>query len=152
MSTLVQRGEVIDCSNPKLDVFTTVSGVKTNVAELEFAIFDIVDEQNPVQTFPPVGFQPVDPLNDCPAGQRLSTGRYTAVWTVPLTEPLTNHKITWRFRLNSGDPWQEFEQPFNVVTVAGSTGPVDVAEFRCRFPDFADTDQFPAELWSSACR
>lgn len=146
MSTLVERGEVIDCSNPKLDLFITLSGVLTNPFDLEFAIFDIADPMNPVQTFPVAGFQSVDPGNDCPVGQRLSTGRFTAVWTVPLTEPLTNHKITWRFRLNSGDPQQEFEQPFDVVTIAGASDPVDVTAFRTRFPDFADPAQWPASL------
>lgn len=146
MSTLVERNEVIDCSNPKLDLFTTLNGVLTDVAELEFAIFDIVDPMNPVQTYPVAGFESLDPLNDCPVGQRLGTGHYTALWTVDAAEPLTNHKITWRFRLNLGDPQQEFEQPFNVVSAAGSTDPVDVAAFRTRFPDFADPNQFSADL------
>jgi hypothetical protein len=102
----------------------------------------------PVQTFPVAGFQAVDPGNNCPVGQRLSTGRFTSVWPVPLTEPLTNHKITWRFREVSGGIQQEFEQPFNVVSVAGAADPTDVAAFRARFPDFADPAQFPASLIS----
>ncbi len=146
MTTLVERGEVIDCSNPKLDIFTTLNSVLANVAELSFAIFDINAPATPVQTFPVAGFEAVDPLNDCPVGQRISTGRFTAVWTVDLAEPLTNHKITWRFKLNTGDPEQEFEQPFNVVSVAGAVDPVDVAAFRERFPDYADQSQFPADL------
>ena len=150
MSTLVARGEVIDCSNPKLDIFLTVSGVKTNPFDLEFAIFDIVDPGVPVQTFPlPAGtFEPVDPANDCPVGQRISTGRFTAVWTVDLAEPLTNHKISWRFRMTNGGTQQQFEQPFNVVSIAGSVDPVDVEAFRCRFPDYSDPTQFPAKLIS----
>ena len=148
MSTLVERGEVLGCSNQKLDLFTTLNGVPANVAELTFAIFDINVPAVPVQTFPVAGFESLDPLNDCPVGHRISTGRFTAEWTVDLAEPLTNHKITWRFKLNTGDPEQEFEQPFNVVSVAGAVDPVDVEAFRERFPDFADQSQFPASLIS----
>ncbi len=150
MSTLVERLEVIDCSNPKLDVFITLNGVLVNPFSLTFAIFDIANPLLPVQTFPVAGFEPVDPANDCPVGQRISTGHLTSVWTVDVAEPLTNHKITWRFALNSGDAEQEFEQPFNVVSVAGAQDPVDVADFRCRFPDWADQAQFPPELISKA--
>lgn len=146
MSTLVEPNEVIDCSNPKLDLYTHLSGVLTDVAELEFAIFDISIPATPVQTYPVAGFQVLDPANLCPIGHKLSTGRYTAEWTVPAAEPLTNHKITWRFRLTLGGAQQEFEQPFNVVTVSGGPDPIDVAAFRVRFPDFADVVQFPAEL------
>lgn len=150
MSTLVEPNEVVDCSNPKLDLFTSLNGVLTNVAEVSFAIFDIAIPAAPVQTFPVAGFQAIDPGNLCPTGQRLSVGRYTALWTVDGAEPLTNHKITWRFALTVGGTVQEFEQPFNVVAIAGGADPVDVEAFRCRFPDFADPAQWPAKLISLA--
>lgn len=146
MSVLVEPNEVIDCSNPKLFLFTTLNELLTNVAEAEFAIFDIVDPMFPVQTFPVAGFQAINVTDLCPTGQRISTGKYTALWTVAAAEPLTSHKITWRFRLNLGDPQQEEETPFNVVSVAGSTDPINVALFRGRFPDFSDPIQFPAAL------
>lgn len=148
MSTLIARDETIDCSNPKLDIFIDLDGILVDVEALEFAIFDIDDPMVPVQTFPVAGFQALDPANSCPVGQKISVGRYTAVWVVPSAEPLTDHKITWRFRLNAGDPFQEDEFTFNVVTVAGSQDPADVAAFRKRFPDFADAMQWPANLIS----
>lgn len=146
--SLVGRGEIVDCGNPKLQIFITLNGVRTNPADLEFAIFDLADPANPAQTFPATGFQPVDPANDCPLGQRLETGRFTALWTVPLDEPLTQHKITWRFRAQQGQPQQEFESPFNVVSAAGSAESPDVQAFRARFPDFSDPVQYPPELVS----
>ena len=146
MSALVQRGEVIDCSNPKLDLFTTVSGVKTNVFSLEFQIFDINVPAAPVQTFPLAGRESIDVDNDCPTGQRLSTGRYTALWTVDLAEPLTPHKISWFFRLTASVPEQFHEQPFDVVSVAASVDPLNVQQFRTRFPAYADQLQFPTDL------
>lgn len=145
MSTIIARNEVLDCSNPKLDIFTVSGPTRVDVFSLEFIIFDIAIPAAPVQTFPVAGRATVD-LTACPGGDRLGVGHYHAEWTVDALEPLTPHKISWFIKLLGTSPEVISEQPFDVVSVVGVTDPADVEAFRLRFPDFADQTQFPASL------
>lgn len=142
-TTIINRGETINCANPKLCLFTSVGGVQVAVSTLEFAIFDMANDQSPVQTFPVGGgFQTLDPLNDCPIGHRLAVGEYTAAWAVPDDEPLTPHKITWQFA-QPGGPTAVYEQLFSVTMLAGSSQSLaEVSGFRARYTQFASSDAY----------
>jgi len=116
------RGQTSDCTNPVLDIHTAVGNpaVATDVAVLEFRIFDIstpTKRATPVQVFPVLAgtYQALDPTLDCPAGVRLSVGRYAAVYTVDAAEPLGDHLIEWRFRQSVVHPLETFCEEFYVT-------------------------------------
>lgn len=125
----VARDEAINCSNPKLDLFTTVNGYSVDVAVLEYAIFE--DDGTTVV----VARTALDPATDCPTGARLSTGRYSlgpTGWTVPSALPLGTYKITWYFQLTASSPEQSFTEDFEVLSVVGNgyEGYATVSDFR----------------------
>lgn len=112
------RGETSDCTNPKLDVFTKVSGVAADVAELSFQIFEKVTTPNtPIQVYPAVSGdrQSVDVSTLCPSGGKITTGHYHADYTVPLSAPIGIHEIRWFFRRLLTDPEQQFFEEFSVL-------------------------------------
>lgn len=113
------RGEVSDCSNPKLDVFTRdQNGVPINVSELSFQIFDkVTNPGTPIQIYPNSGRQNVD-LNPCPTGNRVDTGRYVAVYTIPLNSPIGTYEIRWYTKLTPSSPEQTFSEEFEVLADA----------------------------------
>lgn len=143
-STNVTPGEVIGCANPKLDIFFTVTGTLTDVAVLEFQIFDVNNEAVPIQRFPAVlgQRQAVDVANLCPVGGKLSVGRYVAAYTVDAAEPLGPHEIRWFYRLQAASPENTNREQFEVVTLSASFGSV-VSDFRTRFPEFASLIAYP---------
>lgn len=117
------RGQASDCGNPVLDVFTAVNGVLTDVAVLEFQVFEKVsDPGSPLQVYPVSGRQTANIAQLCPGGDKLSTGRYVAKYTPGLTELIGTHEIRWFFKLTSGSPEQTFREDFEVLPeVTGST-------------------------------
>lgn len=145
MTTCLRPSTVVDCSNPLLDIWTTLNGIVTDPVTLEWIIFDITNEAVPVQLAPAAGRFLVDAA-DCPTGQRLALGRYTALYTVPSGELVGKRKIRW-FINYAGHSEFRLEQPFDITTDTVPTGetPATTA-FRARFPIFADINQFPAEL------
>jgi len=115
------RGEVSDCSSPKLDVFMRDgTGVPVNVAELSFQIFEkVTTPGTPIQVFPAAaGTRQVVNLNACPAGDRVNTGRYVAVWTAPLNAVIGTWEVRWFTRLTAGSPEQTFAEEFEVLSSA----------------------------------
>lgn len=142
-STILVRGETVDCSNPKLDVFFRRSGVAQDMAELEFQIFDIADELNPIQVFPVVvgTKEPVDVSNDCPIGGRLGTGHYVAAYTVDGAATLGPYEIRWFYRYLLTSPIEIFAEQFEIALIDASAGPdpANVAAFKARFPELAGT-------------
>ena len=128
------RGQASDCANPALDIFTQVNGVLTDVAVLEFQIFeDVTTPGTPIQVFPVSGRETVDVATLCPTGDKISTGRFVAEWTPGLAEPIGIHKITWFFKLSVGSPEQTFSEEFSVlaeVTAGTSTGYCAVSDLR----------------------
>ena len=124
------RGQTSDCANPVLDIFTQVSGVLTDVAALSFQIFDVSDpgkQQTPVQVYPTVAgtSAPSNVIDLCPAGDKLSTGRFVARWTPPLDAAIGTYEIRWAFKLTATSPEQAFREEFEVlpeVTGFASTG------------------------------
>jgi hypothetical protein len=127
------RGQASNCSNPILDIFTKVSGISTDVAVLQFVIFEeVTTPGTPIQVFPPAGRQTVD-LNDCPVGQKIATGRYVALYTPELTEPIGTHIIQWYFKLTPTSPEQSFSEEFEIlaeVTAGSSSGYCTVGDLR----------------------
>lgn len=113
------RGEVSSCSSPKLDVFMKDgSGVPINVSELSFQIFEkVTSPGTPIQVFPAgVGTRQSVNLNACPAGARIDTGRYAAIYTVPLNALIGTWEIRWFTKLTSTSPEQTFAEEFEVLS------------------------------------
>lgn len=121
------RGQASDCQNPVLDLFTQVNGVLTDVAGLEFQIFDVSDpvkQQTPVQVHPATVGQraAVDVSNLCPTGDKLSTGHFVARYTPPVSQALGTHEVRWFFKLTSSSPEQSFKEEFEVLAEVVGTG------------------------------
>ncbi len=145
MTTCLRPSTVVDCSNPLLDIYTTLNEVLANPATLEWIIFDITNEAAPVQVFPLAGRFTVN-QSLCPTGQRIALGHFTALYTVPAAEPVGKRKIRW-FINYVGQSEFVIEQPFDITTDTVPTGETAATTaFRARFPDFADLTQFPSEL------
>ena len=125
----IARGQTSDCSNPIIDVFTSVSGILTDIAALEYQILDVSD---PIKQVTPVQVYPATPgaratvnvglLCPAPGAGKLSTGRYVATWTVPLIEPAGTHRVRWYFKLLPSSPEQTFSEEFEVLPGAVATG------------------------------
>lgn len=128
------RGQSSSCTNPVLDLFTTVNGVLTDVAELEYTISEeITTPGTPIQVFPVAGRATVDVATLCPTGDKLSTGRFVALWDVPLTELIGTHLICWFFKLTPTSPEQTSSEDFEVIAeVIGSAndGYCNVSDLR----------------------
>lgn len=123
---LVARNEVLDCSNPKLDVYLSKAGVAINVETLEYQIFDISDAAkkiSPVQVYPvSVGTRAtVDTTQDCPVGGRIATGHFAAAWTVPADETLGSHELRWFYKETASTPEESFSEEFEVSSVTASS-------------------------------
>lgn len=125
------------CSNPVLDLFTSVNGVLTNVFVLEYQVFDR-STGTPVQVYPVTVGQraAVNIATDCPAGDRLGTGHYVARWDVPSNENLGTHFVKWFFKLSSGSPEQTYTEEFEVL--AEVVGFSDPALSYCLVQDLRD--------------
>lgn len=124
------RGQASSCGNPILDLFTMVNGAVTDVAVLEFQIWDVTG--TPTQVYPGSGRQAVD-LDPCPDGERLGLGHYVAEWTPGLAEPLGDHEIRWFFKLTALSPELTFTERFSVVpevTAGTGTGYCTVQDLR----------------------
>jgi len=130
------REQSSDCTNPVLDIFTAVSGVLTDVEVLEFQIFEkVTTPGTPVQVFPatPGDREPVDVTTLCPTGDKISTGRYVAKWTVPISEPIGTHEIRWFFKLTATSNEQTAKEEFEVlasVTASFGEGYCSIADLR----------------------
>lgn len=154
MVTLL-RSEVVDCSNPKLDIYLTTGpgGPLVDPFILEYTISDNTGG-SPVQVFPATGRATVD-LADCPTGEKLGTGHYVALWTVPDTEPLGSHLLCWFFKASSGSPENTSQEDFDVAAITGAPDfdNVTVATFRIRFPQFASvSSELIQVVIDEACR
>lgn len=135
----ILRGESLGCSNPKLDLYVSEGpgGPLRDVEILEFAVFDMTDP-SPIQVYPATGRQALDPLTDCPAGHRISVGRYVAEWDVPASAAIATHRIQWWFRLTSLTPETSSCEDFEVSDLTGGSAydPASVASFKILFPAF----------------
>ncbi len=114
------RGESSTSSNLVLDLFTSVGSVLTDVATLQYRVFDISTPTKrgvPVQVFPTTAgqWEDLDPTLDAPTGHRVGVGHYYAPFVVGLGEPIGDHKIEWRFQATTLSPWDLLAEEFYVA-------------------------------------
>lgn len=136
--------EVSDCASPTLDVFfSDADDNLLDVASLEYEIFELVSVPGvPTKIFPTVGRATVD-LNPCPTGQRVSLGRYVALYTVPAASLIGTHMIRWYFRLTLTSPEQTSEEEFEILDPsAPAAGPdyTSIANLRAEGVTVAQAD------------
>jgi hypothetical protein len=107
--TALSKGEVLDCSNPRLQFFAVQRGggneTDGKLADLESLEFQIFDKRNPPNQETPKQIFPVTAgdkqavnLADCPTGERLGVGRYAAKWTVAANEQRGLYEIRWTYK------------------------------------------------------
>lgn len=138
---IVSPGEVLDSSNPKLDLFTFIEeSTLVDVQRADFQIWDLADELNPVQIYPDAvgGWEPIV-LSAPPAGSRIGTGHYFAPWTVDEAIGINPHEIRWRFSLTLTSAFSLESEEFEVLALQSSTGldPISVQAFKDCYPQFA---------------
>lgn len=107
-------------ATPVLDLFTQVNGVLTDVSVLEYQVFD-AHTGTPVQVYPGSGRASVN-LAAAPTGQKLGTGHYVALWTVPGNESIGTHQVKWFFKLTPSTPEQTYTEEFEVLPEVVGTG------------------------------
>lgn len=115
MAFLVVNGSS-NYDNPVLDIYIRKNGALIDPYSLEYIIYDTSDASKqitPEQVYPSTGRATVD-LDTYPAGQKLSTGRFFATWTVPAAEPVGSHRIEWFFKETSTGPENTFSEEFEV--------------------------------------
>lgn len=124
-------GEVLDASNPVLDVEITDAGVLSDPATLEFTISSMVSG-SPVQVYPVAGRQPIV-IADPPTGSRIATGHFFAPWTVPATGLAAGtYRIDWYFAETVGGTEFTASEEFEIYNPA-AVGPsfyTTIARFR----------------------
>lgn len=147
----IAPGQTANCSNPVLDVYFQGAGILTDVASLEYIIFDNTNQNSPVQVYPSSGRATVN-LADCPTGGRLSKGHYCASWTVPDDEVIGSHAITWFFKLTNTSPEQTFTETFEVLPVVGGSSDNDyclVSDLRSEGVTTTDADDARCQMMIS---
>lgn len=114
--TALARLQTAGCALPLLDLYTTVNGMLADVYAVSFQIYDKTTG-TPVQMFPAtLGDRMVlDVVDDCPAGARMSVGRYVATWTVPGNANIGTFYVKWYFKLTINTPEQTFIEEFEVL-------------------------------------
>jgi hypothetical protein len=117
----IQVGQSSSAATPILDLLVEVGDPPTSVdvAVLQFQVYSLATG-TPVQTFPTSGWQSVDPTTAYdpvlhPTGVRLGPGHYFAPWSVPVTEPLGNHTIVWRWQFVLSGPFDTNTLSFYVA-------------------------------------
>jgi len=127
----ITQGEINSPVNSYvIDIYTASGGTPTDVFEMEYQIYNISTQDKKteyyfgnkdiVQSCPlPAGVKQsivVSALyTDNPPGQKISTGRYFANWTCPLTEDVGDHVIVWTFKKSSGGSNHSFQEVFSVM-------------------------------------
>lgn len=141
----IAREQTSNCANPVLDIFFTQNGVLTDVSSLEYEIFeDVSTPGTPVKVYPAGPGRAVVTLTLCPAGQKLSTGRYVAVWPVPALELVGRHVIKWYAKLNPTSPEKLFQEEFEVLDSLSGSGAYGYALVQdLRDEGFTDTVAYP---------
>ncbi len=115
------RGEIVDCSNPKIDVFIRDgNALPVDVSELSFQIFEkVTTPGTPIQIHPATaGDRATVDLSPCPTGDKISTGRYHASYTIPTGTPIGTHEVRWFTKLTPSANEQTFAEEFEVLSEA----------------------------------
>lgn len=115
--------ETSDCTNPVLDLFTQIGQSLTDMSVVEFQIFEkVTNPAAPIQVFPGAGRQALNVVDLCPTGDKFSTGRYVAEYTVPPASLIGTHEIRWFFKHQTTSVEQLFIEEFEVLAVALPAG------------------------------
>ena len=130
----IQRGQTSNFANPVLDVFFAINGVRTDVYLLEYRIFEkVTNPGTPVQVYPSGGGRATVNLALGPAGHKIDTGNYVAVWAVPAGEVIGTHEVRWYYRVTSDSSEAQFREEFEVtseVSAAPSGGYCSIQDIR----------------------
>ncbi len=113
---VIALNETSDCSNPILDVFIRELGILVDVVQVEWLIEDVTTG-TPVQIEPASGRNTAN-VAACPAGDRVSTGRYVATFTIPPSFNLGVHRLTWFFRKTLAGQEFRSQEEFEVLSVS----------------------------------
>ena len=109
-------GESSSAANPVLDVYVRDgSGALIDPAALEFVVYDYTTASE-VQVHPSSGRQAIT-IADVPTGQRLSTGRFYAAWTVISGANVGTYRIRW-WATDADGLVSSFTEEFEVLAVA----------------------------------
>ena len=113
--TTIARLQASSAGNPLLDVFFRASGVLTDVALLQFIVYELVSVPGvETQVYPLSGRATANLVTD-----RVELGRYAAAWTPGSGEVLGAHRIRWFFKVLSSSSEQQFAEDFTVVDAGG---------------------------------
>ena len=128
----IARGQSSDGANPVLDIFTPVDGALTDVAVLEFQVFDVSDDAkraNPVQVYPATAGAraPVNVKFAWPAGDKLGAGHFVALWAPLTSEALGAHEVRWYFQATLGALEQTVSERFDVLPEGAGSSPFGYA-------------------------
>ena len=118
--------ESSSCASPVLDINLSSGGSPVNVSSLEFQIFELVtDPENPIQIspLPAPNRTTVNVGQSCPTGDRLSTGRYVAQYTVPAGALIGTHLVKWFYKLAATSTEQCFQEEFEIIPVLAAASP-----------------------------
>lgn len=155
---LLYRGESVTKDNSKLEFFTFLNGVGTDVNELKFRVFDVTDQAKrdlfysptateldwqSIQEFPatPGDFKIVDVLNLADAttnpGHKLGIGHYFADWTVPEDATPGSYVIVWEYKFQGDSNFRKGSKEFVVSQASFFVESETIADkIRCYMRDF----------------
>lgn len=99
--------------NGTLQGATSTDGFLTDADSASFVILDSAG----TQVYPPSGHQSLNVIDAPPTGNRLSAGRYAAVWTPDSGLTIGQYTVRWFF-VRNGAPEDTFDQEFELVPKA----------------------------------
>lgn len=121
-------GQSSSCADPVLDLYTQVSGVLTDMAAVEFQIYDRTDPLVPVQVYPTVlGNRASVSLLACPTGDKLGTGHYVARYTADLAPTLGRYEIRWFIKLTLSSGEQTYSEEFEIIPAVAAGSAINYA-------------------------
>ena len=114
---ILERGETISPTNPKLTYFGITAGpadFQAGKLQDPFALsFEVVDISTTAKKNNPSVVVPKTAMNL--VADKLGTGRFAPTFTLSATEPIGRHAVRFYYELNSGDPEQSDQCEFDVV-------------------------------------
>jgi hypothetical protein len=153
----------------RINWFTTMNGVLTDMFEIGFQIWDISGGLPGDVVFPVPGDD--SQWENVTSGPgNFSVGSYYAYdntgavgWTPGAAEPLGTHRIKWRWKVTAGSAYRSDAEDFEVLSVGAGPGPttyIEVADVRAEgllVADYSDAKVLSyIETWQAfldrACR
>lgn len=113
MPTLT-HGDVISCSNPKLDIYILRNGILIDPVSLTFSFYDVTttaNQTNPVLLSGPLTIN----LALCNTGTKISSGHYTVSYTVSSGLSAGLYQARWQYQLVSGGTTYTYKEEVYVL-------------------------------------